>query len=321
MTSPSSTSPLMTRRESLAAAGAVAAASLLPESLHAAADEPANAGWVDAHSHIWTREVNRFPLAKGQTVADLKPPSFTAEEALELMRPEGVRKVVLIQHHIYHGWDNSYLIDAAARYPDVFRVVGMLDDTQPHPDVAMRELLKKRVTAFRITSLIRGADQWLDGPGMQTMWKTAAETRQAMCCLINPQNVPSVDRMCGKFPDTPVVIDHFARIGADGTIKDEDLKNLCALARHPRTTIKISAYYALGKKQAPYLDLAPIIRKLYDAFGPQRLMWASDCPYQNVQGHTFRDSIALVRDRLDFLSKEDREWLLRKTAERVYYYA
>jgi hypothetical protein len=35
-----------------------------------------------------------------------------------------------------------------------------------------------------------------------------------------------------------------------------------------------------------------------------------------MQGvHTYQASIDLVRKRLDFLSADDREWLLRKTAE------
>ena len=83
--------------------------------------------------------------------------------------------------------------------------------------------------------------------------------------------------------------------------------------------MKVSAFYALGKKKAPYTDLGPMIRRLYEAFGPRRLMWASDCPYQVQGDHTYRDSIELVRSRLDFLSEDDREWLLRKTAERVFF--
>ncbi len=48
-----------------------------------------------------------------------------------------------------------------------------------------------------------------------------------------------------------------------------------------------------------------MIRRVRDAYGAQRLMWASDCPYQ-VQGeHRYEPSIALVRDRLDFLSDEE----------------
>jgi predicted TIM-barrel fold metal-dependent hydrolase len=84
-------------------------------------------------------------------------------------------------------------------------------------------------------------------------------------------------------------------------------------------TVKASAFYALGKKQAPYRDLAPLIRRVFEDYGPRRLMWASDCPFQVEGGHTYAASVALVREGLPFLSKEDREWILGKTAERVFF--
>jgi predicted TIM-barrel fold metal-dependent hydrolase len=69
----------------------------------------------------------------------------------------------------------------------------------------------------------------------------------------------------------------------------------------------------------PYTDLGPMIRRLLEAYGRQRLMWATDCPYQVQEGHTYAASIDLIRDRLDFLNEEDRRWLLRKTAEKVFF--
>src|SRR5438094_9979674 len=73
--------------------------------------------YIDAHSHVWSPDIERWPLVNGQTRADLKPLSFTPEELLKLAEPEGVGRVVLIQHSGYHLWDNSYLIDCAARMP------------------------------------------------------------------------------------------------------------------------------------------------------------------------------------------------------------
>jgi predicted TIM-barrel fold metal-dependent hydrolase len=262
--------------------------------------------------------VDRWPLANRQTKADLDPPSFTPEELWKLAEPEGVGRAVLIQHHIYHGWDNTYLIDCAERFPGRMVVVGMIDDTRPKPDVAMRELLPKRVRGIRITPRIRG-DRWLEGEGMDAMWKCGAETGQAMCCLIDAKDLPGVDAMCQRHPETPVVIDHFARIGVDGTVRDADVAALAGLAKHKRVSVKLSAYYALGKKQPPYEDLAPMIRQLLDAFGPERCMWASDSPYQIQGDNSYAASVALIRDRLDFLSAGDKQHLLTKTAERVYF--
>jgi predicted TIM-barrel fold metal-dependent hydrolase len=310
-------SPILTRRD-VCKAGLLGFAGLTTGTTASATKTSRPRGWIDAHSHIWTRDTQSFPLATGQTVNDLDPPSFTTEELLQAAEEVGVDRVVLIQHHTYHGWDNSYMLDAAQRFPDRFRVTGMVDDTMPHPDRRMRKLLKQHVTALRITSWIGGTGQWLASPGMAAMWKCAADTRQAMACLINPEDLPAVDRMCRKHPDTPVVIDHFARIGVDGTIREKDLNNLCQLAKHKHTFAKLSAFYALGKKQPPYDDLIPMIRRVYEAFGPRRLMWASDAPYQVVAPHTYGASLALVRDNLDFLSADEQDWVLRRTAERVY---
>ena len=169
----------------------------------------------------------------------------------------------------------------------------MVDDLRPNCGQAMRQLQKHGVTGFRIAPR-RGISDWLQTEGMKQMWRTAAETRQPMCCLINPSDLPAVNAACRRHPDTPVVIDHFARIGIDSTIRESDVAQLCDLARHPHVKVKISAYYALGNKRAPHTELIPMIRRLLDAYGPQRLMWASDSPYQINEHNTYESSLALV---------------------------
>jgi predicted TIM-barrel fold metal-dependent hydrolase len=151
------------------------------------------------------------------------------------------------------------------------------------------------------------------------MFAAGAKNNQAMSCLIDPDALPELDRMCKKFPDTPVIIDHLCRIGADGTIREKDVKSLCALAIHKKVMVKVGAFYALGKKQAPYTDLSDLIQEVVKAFGSRRCMWESDCPFQVVNGHNYRDSIDLVRARLKFLSAEDKDWLLRRTAEEFFF--
>lgn len=305
----------LSRRTLMASAG-VLAAGLGVQSVSAAGDE--TKPWIDAHSHIWTTDLARYPLRNGQQVDVLKPASFTDDELLEVAGAHGVGRVVLIQHHPYHGFDNSYLVDAWKKRPDTFRIVGQIDDTQPHVDVLMKSMQKTGVTGFRIGPREDRRD-WLTGSGMELMWKTGAETGQNMCCLINPEEIAAVGRWCARYASTPVVIDHFARIGMTGEFREADVRALCGLAKYAKVRVKISAYYALGKKQPPHDELIPVIRRLLEAYGPDRLMWASDSPYQLGAPNTYGESIALVRDRLDFLSADDRQRLLRGTAEATFF--
>lgn len=273
---------------------------------------------IDAHVHVWTPNVRRFPLAAGFAQRDMQPPSFTPEELFGHSVPAGVGRVVLIQMS-YYRFDNAYLLDALRRYPGVFSGVAVIDEHAPRPADTMRELARQGVRGFRLHPGQQAVEKWISSPGMAAMWRCGADQRLAMCCLVNPEALPAIDRMCAQHPDTPVVIDHFGRIGIDGTIRQPDLQNLCRLARHGSLRVKISAYYALGNKRAPYADLVPMIRRLCDAFGPRRLMWASDAPFQVENGHRYRDSLALVRERLDFVSAADRDWLLRDTAAETFF--
>ena len=275
--------------------------------------------FIDAHSHIWTPDLAHYPLAPGFTVENMKPRSFTAEELLALCRPAGVGRVNLIQMSFY-AFDNSYMLDMIKLYPERFVGTAIVDPLGPEPDEAMRALLPKGVRAFRIApnySKLPPA-RWLEPPGYAAMFAAAAQTGQALSCLIDPTAFAEVDRMCTQFPGTTVIIDHLGRIGTTGTIEPHDVDALCALAKHPRVLVKVGAFYALGKKTPPYLDLAPLIQRVVAAFGARRCMWESDCPFQ-VVAQKYTDSLALVRDRLDFLSKDDKEWLLGRTAEQTLF--
>jgi predicted TIM-barrel fold metal-dependent hydrolase len=281
--------------------------------------------FIDAHVHVWTPDFGHYPLAEGYKKEDMKPRSFTPEELFKHSKPAGVDRVNLIQMSFY-GFDNRYMLDMIALYRDVFAGTAVIDPRADGADRFMGELAKKGVRAFRIyPGLERGVkanegkgEHWLHAEGYSKMFAAGAKNNQAPSCLINPDALPDLDRMCNKFPDTPVIIDHLCRIGVDGTIREQDVDALCAMARHKRVLVKVGAFYALGKKQPPYTDLGPLIQKVVKAFGARRCMWESDCPFQVVE-HKYQDSIDLVRKKLDFLTDEDKDWLLRRTAEEFFF--
>lgn len=276
--------------------------------------------FIDAHSHIWTPDVLAYPLAEGFRVEDMSPRSFTAEELLAVCRPAGVGRVNLIQMS-YYGFDNRYMLDMIRRYPDRFVGTAIIDPAGNDPAKAMTDLLGQGVRAFRVQPKFLGLpmDRWLDHPGYDSMFARAAETRQVISFLVDPDAFPEIDRMAAKYPKTPMIIDHLGRIGVDGQIRDSDVSALCALARHPNLYIKVGAFYALGAKKPPYLDLVPLIQKVVNAFGANRCMWESDCPFQVVE-HRYIDSLALVRDHLPFLNDEQKDSMLRGTAEQLLFH-
>ena len=275
-------------------------------------------GHIDAHVHVWPPGTAKYPLAPHMTKGGCVD-SFTPEQLFAHCRPEGVTRIVLIQMSFFQ-FDNSYMLDAITHHPGVFSGVGIVNEHEAGVARRMKDLARRGVRGFRIhAGKEKKPGTWLGTPGMAEMWRAAADEGLSICPLISPDALPFIGKMCAKYPRTSVVIDHFARIGVTGSMARADLEPLLRLSAHPHVHVKASAFYVLGKRQPPYLDLGPMIRECRDAFGAQRLMWASDCPFQVGPGHTYHDSIALIRDRLDFLSAGDKEWLLGRTAEKVFW--
>lgn len=276
-------------------------------------------GYIDSHVHVWTPDLVHYPLAAGYKKEDMKPASFTPDELFKHSKPAGVDRINLIQMSFY-GFDNRYMLDMIAQHPDVFVGTAVIDPRGEAPETLMAELAKKKVRAFRISPRISqlAPAQWLQLDGYAKMFAAAARNNQALSCLIDPDALPELDRMCRKYPETPVIIDHLCRIGVKGAIDGKEVDALCAMAVHPKVLIKVGAFYALGKKQPPYTDLTPLIKKVVQAFGARRCLWETDCPFQVVD-HKYQDSIDLVQKHLDFLSAEDKDWLLRRTAEGFFF--
>lgn len=305
----------ISRRSFLQSSVSAAAASLTG----CASFGQSQSGHIDAHVHVWTPDTVKYPLAPGFKKSDMKPASFTPEQLFAHCKPEGVSQIVLIQMS-YYATDNRYILDMMKAHPGVFGGVAIIDENAANVRGRMVDLKKQGVRSFRVTpGKQKDIAAWLGSPGMAEMWKVAADENLNICLLINPDTLGAIDKMCVKFPQTPVVIDHFARVGMAGPVTRADLDRLLHLSKHPHVTLKTSAFYALGAKKAPYTDLGPMIRECRDHFGAKRLMWASDCPFQVDPGHNYHDSIALVRDRLDFLTADDKAWMLKKTAERVFF--
>jgi len=304
-----------TRRKFLTTTGAAALGSAVTAQaqFHKKMDDN-----IDAHVHVWDGDRQKYPLSPDFASKDVSPATFTPEELFSHQKGTSVSRTVLIQMSFFK-YDNSYMTDVIAQYPDKFRGVGIVDESKGDLKDTMVDLKGKGVRGFRLYAFLDKVKEWEASEGIKKMWKTGAAENLSMCCLTDPESLPFIQKFCEKNPDTPVVIDHFARIGMKGKVDQGQLDNLLALAKFKNTSVKTSAFYALGKKAPPYTDLGDMIKQLRDAYGSDRLMWASDCPFQVEGENTYKASVDLIEQKLDFLSKEEKADIMKNTAERVFF--
>jgi len=135
-----------------------------------------------------------------------------------------------------------------------------------------------------------------------------------MTLLAPVVRMPDCEKLIEKYPDLTVVIDHMADSPID---KPAELLKLLALKRYPKVFVKISHTWSLSREGYPFRDTWAQVKRLYDGFGPQRLMWGTDWPIVNRHS-SYSQALALVRDEMDFLNADDRAWMLGKTVEKVW---
>ncbi|MCA9414386.1 MAG: amidohydrolase, partial [Candidatus Omnitrophica bacterium] len=208
------------------------------------------------------------------------------------------------------------------RYPGVFSGTAIVDPFGPDPAAEMKRLAERGCHAFRIQPAHskQPPETWLQPEPMEKLFTTAQKEQLALSCLIRTDALPEVDRVCTLYPEAPVIIDHLCLLDTGDThpATNEDIQRLTSLNKHKNLYIKVGAFYALGERTPPYLDLLPLIEKVVEAFTPDRCMWETDCPFQVVNGK-YEDSLALIRDHADFLSQSDKDKILRGTAERIFF--
>ena len=162
-----------------------------------------------------------------------------------------------------------------------------------------------------------GADasgDWINGPLMLPLWKRCEALKVPMTILAPITRMTAVGRLMDQCPDLTLVIDHMADCPAD---QPEKLQKLLALARYPRVFVKVSHTWSVSKQPYPYRDAQELVKRLYDAFGPRRLMGGTDWPL--VEAYCgYAKALAMVRDEMKFLNEEDKSWMLGRTVERVW---
>ena len=264
---------------------------------------------LDPHVHVWKHDP-KYPFAAG---ANVPARDATPEMLLALMKANGVSKTVLIQV-IHYKYDNRYVADVLKQYRGTFQAVCRVDPLDAAAPDHLSHLTEQGFRGVRISPAANASGDWIRGPLMPPLWKRCLDLKVPMTVLAPITRMPDVAALLERTPDLLVVIDHMADCPID---QPNELEKLIALKRYPNLYVKISHTWSISKQPYPWLDAQQFVHRLYDAYGPQRLMWCTDWPIS--EGSTTYDkTLSVVRDEMKFLNADDKHWMLSKTIEKVW---
>jgi predicted TIM-barrel fold metal-dependent hydrolase len=148
---------------------------------------------------------------------------------------------------------------------------------------------------------------WLTDGTADWFWPVAE--RLALPVMMSvPGSLPHVDRIAERHPGLKIIIDHMGLL--QGKKDDDafvDLPQLLAMAKRPNVAVKASALPSYSSEPYPYRGLHAHIRRVYDAFGPQRMFWGTDFTRLSC---SYRPAITLFTEELPWLSARDKELIM-----------
>ena len=270
---------------------------------------------IDSHLHVWSDDESRYPYSK---VSRPKSGDRASVELLnEHMAEAGVEKAVIVQP-IHYLYDNRYVADCLARFPGRFAAVCLVDPKDPAAPDQLEELVRGRGFGGMRLHLSRQQDpSALAASDQDPLWRRVEELGVCLIVLGRATELPALEPIVDRFPDVKVVLDHLGGppVGEEAT--HPLLGNVLRMARYPNVYVKVSNMNRMSKLRYPHRDTHDIVRRIYDAFGPGRLMWGTDFPHVLTEGG-YVHALELVRDELDFLTNEDKGWLFSGTARKLW---
>ncbi len=288
----------------------------------ALAAAPAKPRMIDTHVHLFARDQTRFPYHPSATY---RPQPQPVEDYVPFATRAGIEHVVIVHPEPYQD-DHRYLEFCFANEPSpgFFKGTCLFDPIQASTPSRMAALVAKnpgRIVALRIhenreagvppttSGPIRDRD--LKHPAVRATWGKAHELGLAIQMHMIPLHAPEVAALAKEFADTPVVIDHLARAG-QGT--PEQYQRVLDMARLKNVWMKFSGVNYSSKQPSPHRDAKPLVRRTYDAFGPDRMMWGG----LGMNPAEFDRNTAMFEELLGFASEADRAKIRAGTAAKLY---
>ena len=274
---------------------------------------------IDAHHNFWDPTSHDYPwLAESR--ASLRRPDGP-DDLLPELSTEHMHGSVLVQT-LPSTEETAELLAIAERAPFVRGVVGWVDLTADDVATRIDELRAGPGGELLVGLRHRVFDEpdplWLRRPEVRRGLAAVQQAGLVFDLQVRTRELPAAAAVARAMPDLHFVLDHLAC----PPINSGDLsawgRALLPLAGMPNVSAKLSGLVTEADWHTWSIDdLRHPVELAVDAFGPQRLMLASDWPTCLLAG-AYSDAIDAVRYLLAELTRQEQDRIRGGTAVDVY---
>ncbi|PZQ52104.1 MAG: amidohydrolase [Rhodovulum sulfidophilum] len=266
---------------------------------------------IDAHCHFWRLSRGDYGWLAG-TGGPLAP---IRRDFLPADYP-GAGQAIVVQAAPTLG-ETDFLLGLAAGEPRIAGVVGWVDLADPGAEAVL--VARAANPAFKgVRPMLQdiAATGWLEEAPRPSALRTLRDLGLCFDALVTERHLGVLARFAARNPDLPLVIDHAAKPG----LTEGWEAGMRALAAFPHVRCKLSGLLtelSPDDRADPARALRPIVARLLDWFGPERLIWGSDWPVLTLAA-PYAEWEALTRGLIAELSAGERVAIVGGNAARFY---
>jgi L-fuconolactonase len=253
---------------------------------------------VDAQVHAWLT---------GESTGHHRRAPITGDVLKAEMADAGVDRAVLVPP-LWDPAGNAYALELSRAEPGRFATMAVITPDDPDPARTLDGLrAEPGMRGVRLLFNTPARIAPLRGGTFAPFW-AAAEQLGVVTAVLIPGNLALLRDVAVRHPGLPLIVDHLGvPRGTAGPDAFAHLPELLALAGHPGIHVKMAGAGDYALDPYPFRSLDGILRQVVDAFGPERVLWASDLSRLR---HPYRQCVSHLRAEAAWLTANDRELIL-----------
>ncbi|CAN5134326.1 hypothetical protein BH09PSE3_BH09PSE3_27600 [soil metagenome] len=267
---------------------------------------------TDSQVHIWEAEQPDQPWPKGGYVPDWAFTPFSAEQLIGEMDQAGVSRALLIPP-AFDGGRADYSLQACARYPGRFGVVGRLPLTDPAaPELMEQWAEEKNGYGLRFAFAVPELKALLTDGSIDWLWPAAQRLNIPLMVYPTQDCLGFFGDIANRFDSLRLTIDHLA-VGHTEQDRDEGafphIAALTKLAALPNVAVKASAVPEYSSHPYPFTNIHRYLQETVNAFGPDRVFWGTDLTRLHC---TYSQAVTMFTEEMAWLNPSELDLIMDK---------
>jgi L-fuconolactonase len=271
---------------------------------------------IDSHQHFWRYDPGRDTWITDE-MAVLKR-DFMLREFASLREANGVDASIAVQADQSES-ETLYLLNLAEHSQHIAGVVGWVDLRSGDLHDRLRHFAQfENLLGFRHIAQAEPDERFLVRPDFVRGLARLPEFGFTYDILIYPKQLPAAIELASRLPEQPFVLDHAAKPLIKSGVLEPWASQIRTLAQNRNVFCKLSGLVTEAHwKQWQAADIHPYLDVLFEAFGPERLMFGSDWPVCLLAA-SYRQVKQLIEAYIESNAPQHKEKIFGANAARFY---